>query len=65
MGIVAFCWLVMVRLGSLGLETAPQGIKHQSHRREARMNTRMIVGATLETGWALGVSSLAALPAFP
>jgi hypothetical protein len=29
------------------------------------MNLRTMIGATLETGWALGVSSLAALSAPP
>ena len=66
MGVIAFCWLVVVRLGSLGLESTTQEVvKRRSRRGEAWMNTRMIVGATLKTGWALGVSSFAALPALP
>jgi hypothetical protein len=65
MGLVAFCLLVAARLGSLSLGNTTQGMKRQSHRREAQMNKRMIVGATLETGWALGVSYFAAGPALP
>jgi hypothetical protein len=55
----------VVRLGSLGLEGDTQKMERRSHGRETRMNLRMIVGVALETGWALGVSSVAALPALP